>query len=137
MGNPVFPGTPGLTGPVLKVIRYAMLAFLLLFGAFGYYQSTHRTPDPDGGANLSRIRWVGYGMCVVAMLGIAFFRRVRERSPVAGRATIGLAGSALAEGAALLGAVYMVLGGGIDVYALGLVLFLATWTLLPADSEAS
>jgi hypothetical protein len=31
----------------------------------------------------------------------------------------------------------MILGGGIGIYALGLVLFLATWTLLPADAEAS
>ncbi|HEV7587723.1 MAG TPA: hypothetical protein VGO40_06300 [Longimicrobium sp.] len=116
-------------------MRYAMLAMLLLFGAFAYYQSTHRVPEPDSPTNLSMLQYVGWGLCVMAMVGIAVLRQVRERSDAATQPTLGLVGSALAEAAAMFGGVYMVLGGGMPVYALGLVLFLATWTLLPADSD--
>jgi cytochrome c oxidase assembly factor CtaG len=129
-------GPPPLTSSMLRIVRYAMLVLLLLFGAFGYYQSIHRVPDPDSTTNLPTLQWVGYGLCVMAMVGMAVLRQVRERADEDRRPTLGLIGSALAEAAALFGGVYMVLGGGITVYALALVLFLATWTLLPADSDA-
>jgi cytochrome c oxidase assembly factor CtaG len=128
---------PGLTPASLRIVRYAMLALLLLFGAFAYYQSIHRTPDPESTTDLSLLQWVGYGLCALTIVGVAVIRQVRERASEAARPTLGMVGSALAEGAAMFGAVFMVLGGGIGVYALGLVLFLATWTLLPADSETA
>lgn len=135
MGNPALTG-PGLTPPVLRLMRYAMLALLLLFGTFTYYQSQSRTPE-DGAADLSMLRWVGYGLCVVAIVGMAVLRQVRERAEGPAVSTLGLVGSALAEAAALFGAIYMLLGGDISIYALGLVLFLATWTVLPADTEGA
>jgi len=119
---------------MLRLVRYAMLVLLLLFGAFAYYQSTHRAPDPEAMTNLPVLQWVGYGMCVMAMVGMAVLRQVRERADEARRPTLGLIGSALAEAAALFGGVYMILGGSITVYALALIVFLATWTILPADS---
>lgn len=121
---------------ILRIVRYAMLVLLLLFGAFAYYQSTHRVPDPESATNLPLLQYVGYGMCVMAMVGMAVLRQVRERADDARRPTLGLVGSALAEGAALFGCVYMILGGTMTVYALALVIFLATWTILPADSDA-
>jgi hypothetical protein len=136
MDDPAFPGRPGLTSTTLRIMRYAMLAMLLLFGAFAYYQSTHRAPD-DAPTNLSYLRWVGFGLCAFAMVGVGVLRQVRERASGIAVPTLGLVGSALAEASALFGAVFMVLGGDITVYALGLVVFLATWTLLPADSESA
>jgi hypothetical protein len=44
-----------------------------------------------------------------------------------------LIGSALAEGSALLGAVFMMMGGEPWIYVLGLLIFLGSWGLLPAD----
>ena len=137
MVDSVFTRGPGLTPATLKIVRYAMLVMLLMFGAFGYYQSTHRVPDPESMTNLPMLQYVGIGLCVMAIVGIAVLRQVRERTPEPGRPTLGLIGSALAEGAALFGCVYMVLGGAITVYAVALVIFLATWSLLPADSEAT
>jgi cytochrome c oxidase assembly factor CtaG len=136
MVNSVF-GPPTLTPTALRLVRYAMLAGLLLFGAIAYSQSLHRTPDPDSLTNLTQLGWVGYGMCALAIVGTAVIRQVRERASEAARPTLSIVGSALAEAAALFGAVYMLLGGSIGIYALGLVLFLATWTLLPADPDAS
>jgi cytochrome c oxidase assembly factor CtaG len=127
-------GPPPLSPGMLRIVRYAMLVLLLVFGAFGYYQSTHRMPDPESMTNLPALQWVGYAMCAMAMVGIAVLRQVRERAEEDRRPTLGLIGSALAEGAALFGGVYMVLGGGITVYAVALIIFLATWSLLPADS---
>lgn len=135
MVDPAFV-RPGLTPSALRIVRYAMLVLLLMFGAFGYYQSTHRTPDPASMTNLPILQWVGLGLCVMAIVGTAVLRQVRERTAMPGRPTLGLIGSALAEGAALFGCVYMVLGGAITVYAVALVIFLATWSLLPADSQA-
>jgi len=133
MVNPAFPGRPGLTPTSLRLVRYAMLAGVLLFGAIAYYQGAQRAPE-DAVENLEAIGWVGYGMCALTMVVVAVLRQVRERASEAARPTLSMIGSALAEGTAMFGAVIMVLGGGIGVYALGLVLFLSTWTLLPADA---
>ncbi|MFL5541095.1 MAG: hypothetical protein ACJ8J0_19050 [Longimicrobiaceae bacterium] len=135
MSSPFSP-QPGLTATSLRIVRYAMLVLLLGFGAFAYYQSQHVVPDPENPTNLAGIKWAGYGLCAAAVVGIAVLRQVRERSAEPARLTLGLVGSAFAEGAALLGAVFMILGGDISVYAIALVIFLSTWTLLPADPEA-
>ncbi|MFL5384507.1 MAG: hypothetical protein ACJ8GN_18455 [Longimicrobiaceae bacterium] len=136
MASPFFPGQPGMTATSLRAVRYAMLVLLLGFGAFAYYQSQHVVPDPENPTDMSAIKWVGYGLCALVIVAIAVIRRIRESAAESTRPTLGLIGSAFAEGAALLGAVYMFLGGDISVYAIALVLFLSTWTLLPADSAA-
>jgi hypothetical protein len=135
MADPVFT-RPGLTPATLKIVRYAMLVPVLLFGAVAYYQPAQRVPG-DEGADVSMLRWVGLGLCAAVIAGIFVMRGARERAELSGGPTFGMIGSALAEGAAMFGAVIMFLGGDISIYALGVVLFLATWTLLPADSEAS
>lgn len=135
MVNSVFPGQPGVTPTSLRIVRYAMLAGVLLFGAFAYYQSTQRPPE-DAIENLEYLGWVGYGLCALTIVVVAVLRQVRERASEDTRPTLGMVGSALAEGAAMFGGVFMILGGGIGIYALGLVLFLSTWSLLPADESA-
>lgn len=128
-------GPPPLTAAALRIVRYAMLVFVLAFGAFAYYQSTHRAPPApgEGGPNLGLLRWVGLGLCAAVVGGIAVIRRIREGADPVARVTLALVGSALAEGAGMFGAVYMLLGGDITVYVVAVVLFLSTWTLLPAD----
>jgi len=126
-----------MTPATLRIVRYAMLAMMLGFGAFAYYRSQHPAPPAPGGQSpdLSLLRWVGLGLCTATIVGVAVMRQLRERADPAARPTFGLAGSALAEGTAMYGAIYMILGGDVVVYLGGLVLFLATWSLLPADSE--
>jgi predicted MFS family arabinose efflux permease len=125
-----------MTPASLRILRYAMLTGVLLFGAVAYYQSTHRPPD-DGTTDLATLRWSGYGLCAAVMVGLSVVRRARERADSAMRSTYALIGSALAEGAALMGGVYLFLGGGFEIWALGVILLLATFTLLPADPEAT
>jgi hypothetical protein len=123
-----------MPAPVLRLVRYAMLAMLVLFGAVAYTQGSQRDPA-DSPSDLGSIRLLGFVMCGVALAGTLVLRGVRARAPLERRTTFSLVGSALAEGSALLGAVYMLMGGEATVFALGLVMFLATWTMLPADPE--
>jgi hypothetical protein len=140
MVDPSFSGRPGMTPASLRIVRYAMLMVVLLFGAFAYYQSTHTVPLPvpgEDGADVPTLRWVGFALGAGVIVGIAVMRQLRERADVSARPTFGLIGSAMGESVAVFGAVIMLLGGDIAVYALGVLLFLATWTLLPADSESA
>lgn len=120
----------------LRLVRYAMLIFLLIFGGIAYRQGTIRIAPPDP-APLEMFRWVGMGLCVAAMFAIVLFRGIRARVEGSARFTWSLVGSALAEGVTLFGAVILFMGGDIWVYALGLLIFLATWGILPADPDAA
>ena len=133
MSTPVRNQSPA----TLRLVRYAMLTFLLIFGGIAYWQSTHRAGPPDPEAPLAAFRWVGLGLCVAAMFAITAFRGIRARAEAPARFTWSLAGSALAEGVTLFGAVSMFIGGDIWVYALGLLIFLASWGILPADPDAA
>ena len=131
-------GPSNLTPGSLRIVRYAMLVFVLGFGAFAYYQGTHRVPlaaGEEGGADPNLLRWVGLGLCAIVVAGIAVIRRVREQADDLRRTTLALVGSSLAEGTALFGAVIMFLGGDVVVWVVGTVLLISTFTLLPADPE--
>jgi len=131
-------GPANMTPGTLRIVRYAMLVFVLGFGAFAYYQGTHRVPLAPGeqGADPNVLRWVGLGLCAIVVAGITVIRRVREeQTDSAKRSTLALVGSALAEGTALFGAIIMFLGGDVVVWVIGTVLLVSTFTLLPADPE--
>ena len=129
-----FAPTP-MKPEVLKLLRYVMLTGILLFGGVAYWQGTHRELPPDAG-QLAAMQWPGYLLCLMAIAGMVYFRRVRARVEPAARATYSLIGTAMAEGAALYGAVYIFLGGGPLIFAFGVLIFLVTWAALPADPEA-
>ncbi|HEX6750502.1 MAG TPA: hypothetical protein VF092_24650 [Longimicrobium sp.] len=120
---------------VLKLLRHVMLTGILLFGGVAYWQSTHRAEPPDP-EHLATLRWPGYLLCLLAIGGMMYFRRVRARTEPAARTTYSLIGTAMAEGAALYGAVYIFLGGDPSIFAFGVLIFLVTWAALPADPEA-
>jgi hypothetical protein len=125
-----------LAATTLRIVRFAMLTMLLLFVGFAYVKHRNAQPDPSGGTDLSLLRWVGFGLCVAAIVAMAVLRGVRQRAPVEARGTYGLIGSAVAEGAALFGGIYYFLGGDLAVFAIGLLVFLLSWGILPADPEA-
>ncbi|HEU4559206.1 MAG TPA: hypothetical protein VFS20_15215 [Longimicrobium sp.] len=120
----------------LRLVRFAMLTMLLLFVGVTWFVHRNAPPDPSGAANLSSLRWVGFGLCVAAIVAMAVLRGVRQRAPVEARGTYGLIGSAFGEAAALFGGVYYFLGGDLVVFAIGLLVFLLSWGILPADPEA-
>lgn len=129
------PNFRPLDANVLRIVRYAMLAGLLLFVGVGYVHS--KAPEPTEPArDLSMFRWVGFGMVAAAIVVLGVLRGVRQRAPVERRATFGMIGSAFCEGAGFMGAVYYFMGGGLEVFGAALVVFLASWAILPADPEA-
>ena len=130
-------GPAPMNASTLRIVRYAMLVFVLGFGAFAYYQSTQRVPlsPEEGGADPNLLRWVGLGLCAIVVAGITVMRRIREQADETKRSTLALVGSALAESAAMFGAVIMFLGGDVVVWVIGTVLLVSTFTLLPADPE--
>ncbi|HSU15564.1 hypothetical protein, partial [Longimicrobium sp.] len=104
----------------LRIVRFAMLTGLLLFVGIAAYVHQSAPPEPvREGADLRALRMVGLAMCVAMMAGIFVLRGVRRRAAVEKRGTMALIGSAMGEAAALFGAVYFFLGGGLEVFALG------------------
>jgi hypothetical protein len=135
MTSPAY--TPNLSGNTLKIVRYAMFVMLLIFGGIAYTQASHRTPDPDALASAATLTYVGYALCAGALVALGVIRGIRARAEVRQRMTFGLVGSAIAEGVALFGAVIMFMGGQPWVWLAGLLVFLLSWAVLPADPDAA
>jgi len=128
--------TTNVNPTVLRVVRVAMLTMLLLFVGLASYLHQGNPPQLSPETDLGAIRLVGFAMCVGMMAGVLVVRTVRQRVAMEKRGTLALVGTAMGEAAALLGAVYYFMGGGLEVFAAGLLVFLSTWALLPADPEA-
>lgn len=131
------PATTTMSGHTLRIVRFAMMAMLLGFVCITWY--VHRNAQPDSAATatgLDALRWVGFGLSAAAVAALVVLRGVRQRAPVEARGTYGLIGSAFGEAAALFGAIYYFLGGDLTVFAIGLLVFLLSWGILPADPEA-
>ena len=131
-------GTP-LNGAKLRIIRFAMLAGLLMFAGIAYYIRSNRPADmPPTNTDLAAIRYVAFGMCALALVAMWVLRGVRQRAAADKRGTYSLMGTAFGEAAALLGIVYYFIGGDDFLpFAVGLLVFLLSWSLLPADPEAT
>lgn len=125
-----------LDANVLRIVRYAMLMAMLLFVGVTYYVHQNAPAPAEPAQDLSVLRWVGFGMVAAAIVALGVLRGVRQRAPVERRATFGLIGSAFCEGAGFMGAVYYFLGGDLMVFAAALLVFLASWAVLPADPDA-
>lgn len=124
---------------VLNIIRYALLAGVLFFGAVAWFLTR------DGGLvalDPPALMWVRYGIAAVlvgAAVGVMAVRRQwKNRAAFSEKASLNLVGWAVAEGAAFAGAIYYLMTGNILLFLLGLVLMLATeFVLLPIPSEQS
>jgi FtsH-binding integral membrane protein len=120
---------------VLRLVRYAMLTGVVGFGGFAWYHSHLEAGYVQPTADLSVIRIAAYVLCAVALAGMFVLKGVRARADAEKRTTFALVGSALGEAAGFMGAVYMMMGGEMAPFILALVVFLASWTLLPADPD--
>ncbi|HEX9940187.1 MAG TPA: hypothetical protein VGB15_23840 [Longimicrobium sp.] len=125
-----------MSGQTLRIVRFAMLTMLLGFVCFIWFVQRNAGGGGGGAPNLAALRWVGFGLSAAAVAALVVLRGVRPRAPMEARGTCGLIGSAFGEAAALFGAIYYLLGGGLAVFAIGLLVFLLSWGILPADPEA-
>jgi|GEM_PF-3129744 len=135
---PAYSSGVPMTGPKLRIIRFAMLAMLLMFAVVAWKVRAGQPADlAQTAADLTAIRYVAFGLSAAALLAMGVLRGVRQRAAVEKRGTFSLIGTAFGEGAALLGVVYYFIGGSDWLpFAVGLLVFLLSWSLLPADPEA-
>ena len=135
---PAYSSGVPMTGPKLRIIRVAMLVGILLFAGVAWNVRANRPADPAQTAtDLSAMRYFAFGLSALALVAMAVLRGVRQRAAVEKRTTLSLIGTAFGEGAALLGVVYYFIGGSdLLPFAVGLLVFLLSWSILPADPEA-
>jgi hypothetical protein len=116
----------------LAVIRIAILAGILLFGAVIWF--LHRQPgwSPMRPEALRTLRGAALLVCG-AMLAVTMALRVAHgrATTVVGGARLAILGWALAEIPALLGGVYYYLSNDPRLYVLGIVILLAAFIILP------
>jgi FtsH-binding integral membrane protein len=125
-------GPPQIPPAVLRVVRAAMAAGALLFGGVALWHSTHAPVRTDGGPNPA-LAMVAYGFCAFTVAGVYGIRALRSRMQPANRPQLSVMGWAVAEAAALLGGVIMMLGGPPWPWVLGMLVIALSWVQIPVD----
>lgn len=135
MPSPAFRSNqPPATAAQLKIIRGAMLAGMVGFGALAAYMARHREqPAPPDG--MPAFQWAALALAVAMGAGIVLMKRRHDRVEGAAKNTCALIAGAMAEGIGFFGAVIMLLGGAPWVWALGIVMYAAAWQALPGVTE--
>ena len=118
------------------IIRYALLAGVLIFGGIAWFVSRENGADFDAGA-AQTLRYAFYVLLLSSAVGLLFIHRSWQQAKTfQERFTRSLIGYAVAEGTALFGAVYLLLTGIAMLYVIGLVLFLIAFMVFsPAPSR--
>lgn len=129
--------TPVPSDRALKVIRYAMLGGIVIFGVVIYVlQNMGILAEPviDGSRSPAAIVISVMILGTIGAVPILHRRIVSATDPVR-RFQLSILGLALAEAAALAGGVLWLLSGRWTMYGVGVVLFLVamSWVTPPAD----
>ncbi len=120
----------------IGMLRGALFAGPFIFGVVALVLKTSPTHETLDASALSAIRVAAYALIPVACIALIALRPLRASAPIENRAGISLAGWAVAEAAAIVGAVLIYLGGEMWAWLAGLALMLVSWLLLPADPKA-
>ena len=126
-------GLQTLTPSFLNIIRLAMLAGSVLFGAIAWYLTNSGQIEPSMSASVaSTLRIVFYVLLASHLAGIWL---LRQRADLAEtfqqRARLLIIGYALAEALVFFGAVYLLLTGNASLFLGGLLIFMLAFLLLP------
>lgn len=126
------------TPATYRIIRLALLAGQLLFGAVAWFLL--RTSDAfaaDDPELLGTLRLIFFVLAAGALGGIWFLRRLRiTASDPQTQAQWCIVGWALGEGLAFFGGVYYLLSGSALLFFAGLLAFALAWLLLPIPDAA-
>ena len=119
----------------LAIIRFALLAGVLLFGALCWLVTSQRGGGPRPGADpaaFDLFRVIVPALCLGAITVAAVLRGLvaRERDAQK-RTSLSVVGWAMGAGAALAGGVYYLNLGDPKLYVFGVVAMLATFIILP------
>ena len=119
----------------LAIIRSALLAGVLLFGALCWLVTSQRGGGPRPGADPASyeiFRVLVPALCLGAVAVAIVMRGLvaRERDAQK-RTSLSIVGWAMGEGAALAGGVYFLALGDPKLYVFGVVAMLATFIIVP------
>ena len=126
---------PPTTSAQLAIIRIGLLMGVLVFGGVSYVRNRNN-PGASGPTDVHLMRNVGSVIIVAAIAGIIVIRTRLDRArDEASRISLAIAGWSFGEMAALFGAVYFFLVGDSRWFAVGLVVLLASFMLIPVRGE--
>jgi hypothetical protein len=133
------PSTRTTTVRELAVIRLALLAGVLMFGALNWFLVRQRGGPPAGAdaGSFAFFRVLVPALCVAAIgVAVALRPRVARARDDAQRVSLRMVAWAVGEGCALAGAVHYFLTGDPRLYVLGVVALLATFIIVPLRQPA-
>lgn len=115
----------------LAVVRIALLAGVLAFGAVVFFQQRGEGWRPADPGSLSSLRTAMFAVWVGAAVLLIILRlRLSRLAEAAGRSML-IVAWAIGEGAALFGGVYYMLSGDPQWFVIGLFIMLASFILFP------
>ena len=119
----------------LLIIRTAMLAGVLLFGAVTWYIKRQEHPAILTPEKAQVFGYIFAGLAFAAVAGVVFLRSRLETTSEPGQLLVYyVVGYALAEGAAVFGGVVWFLGGAQAWYVAGVVLMVVAFQALPVEA---
>ena len=118
--------------PRLGLARISLLGGALLFGGMVYYVQSQDGAKPTPTADVVRqLRYVGYGVWIVAVAGILFVKIRLGETIERGSPNLSLIGWALAEATALFGGVYYFATGDYSLWVAGILVMVVSFGLFP------
>lgn len=133
--SPSNPRLPSRRSPPpassLAVIRIALLAGVLMFGAVTYYVQRGANWEPAAPDVLNTLYTVMLAVLVLAVVFLLVLRARLGRRPGTGERSLLVVAWAIGESAALFGGVYHFLSGNAQWFIIGLFIMLASFILFP------
>ncbi len=130
-----FRNAQGMKPPVLNIVRFAMLGGVLFFAAIAWFLTSSGQMGAAGNDELAGVlRYVFYGLLVVDLGALWLVRqRIDRAETFEKKGPLLLIGYALGEGLALYGIVYWLVTGGMLLFFVGLLVFLAAFLVFPVQ----
>ena len=125
-------GAPSRDMAKLGVIRVAMLAGVLSFGAIAWFVRRQGPVEAPTAVDPAMLRIAGsviWGLAILGILGL--FLALRNRETPARRSSFSIIGWALGEAVALFGGVYLFLTGDAQWFLAGLTALLLSFFIFP------
>lgn len=122
-------------GPVLKLIRLALLGGVLVFGiVIAWLTGSGGYPADTSLAGVLRLAFLVLAAGTLAALMVV--RTAQGRAAADRRGTFAIVGWALGEGIALFGGVAWLLAGELPLYLTGVAVLLVAFLLVPVPGES-
>ncbi len=124
-----------MTPQVLNIVRFAMLGGVLFFAAIAWFLTSSGQMGAAGNDELAGVlRYVFYGLLVVDLGAMWLVRqRIDRAETFEKKGPLLLIGYALGEGITLYGIVYWLVTGGMLLFFVGLLVFLAAFLVFPVQ----